>query len=71
MMDQALEAVKQQVSPKQFQIFDLYVLKEMPMETITRSLSVNAAQVYLAKHRVSRVLKSELKKLEKKLDTGF
>jgi RNA polymerase sigma-70 factor (ECF subfamily) len=68
LLEQAIEAVKLQVAPKQFQIFDLYVLQEVPIETITRSLNVNTAQVYLAKHRVSKLLKNELKKLEKKLD---
>src|SRR5688572_3368426 len=59
---QAMESVKRQVAPRQFQLFDLYVLQETPMATITASLGVSANQVYLAKHRVSQVLESELKK---------
>jgi len=68
LMHQALEGVKKQVAPKQFQIFDLYVLQETPIESITRALGVSPGQVYLAKHRVSQVLKDELKKLERKLE---
>ena len=68
LLHQALEGVKKQVAPKQFQIFDLYVLQETPIEAITRALGVSAGQVYLAKHRVSQVLKDELKKVERRLE---
>ena len=36
----------------------------MPVRTVAKTLGVNAAQVYLAKHRVGRVLKREIKSLE-------
>jgi RNA polymerase sigma-70 factor (ECF subfamily) len=68
LLQQALEAVKKLVAPRQFQIFDLYVLQETPIEAISRSLGVTAGQVYLAKHRVSHVLKDELAKAESRLD---
>jgi len=68
LIEQAMQSVKKQITPKQFQIFDLYVLQETPLATITGSLGVSAGQVYLAKHRVSRLLKSEMKKIERKLD---
>lgn len=71
LLELALENVKKQVSPKQFQIFDLYVLQETPIEAITRALGVSANQVYLAKHRVSEVLKEELKKVQRKLDSAL
>jgi len=64
----ALENVKQQVTPKQFQMFDLYVLQEMPIDKIVGALGVSSGQIYIAKHRVSRLLKSELKKAERKFD---
>jgi RNA polymerase sigma factor (sigma-70 family) len=60
----ALDRVKAQVSAKQLLMFDLYALKKTPMRKITHSLGVNAAQVYMAKYRVSRLLRSELKRLE-------
>ena len=63
----ALERVKAQVSAKQFLMFDLYALKETPMRKVTHSLGVNAAQVYMAKYRVSRLVQSELKRLERGL----
>src|SRR6266404_4326898 len=62
----ALEQVKQQVKARQFQIFDLYVLQNWPVKDVTRTLRVSTAQVYLAKHRVSALLKKEVKRLEGK-----
>ena len=64
LVDAAIERVKQQVTPKQFQIFDLSVLAELPVAEVTQLLKVNAAQVYLARHRVSSLVKKEVKRLE-------
>src|SRR5262249_49865429 len=68
LLEQALEGVKREVSPKQYQIFDLYVLQGTPMEAITRALGVSSGQVYLAKHRISHILKDEMKKAERRLE---
>ena len=65
--DQALAAVKSRVSPKQFQIFDCYVVKGWPAARVTEELGVTIAQVYLAKHRVGGILRKEIKGLENKL----
>lgn len=62
--DAALARVKAQVSPKQYQIFDYYVIKQWDAKKVQDHLNVSMAQVYLAKHRVGAVLKRELAKLE-------
>ncbi|MDX1681054.1 MAG: sigma-70 family RNA polymerase sigma factor [Akkermansiaceae bacterium] len=62
--DAALARVKAQVSPKQYQIFDCYVVKQWEAKQVQKKLNVSMAQVYLAKHRVGAVLKKELAKLE-------
>ncbi len=67
LMDAAIERVKHKVGPKQFQIFDLYVLKEWPVSKVVESLDVSSAQVYLAKHRISAKVKKEIKRLKKNL----
>ena len=64
LMSAALEQVKRQVSAKQFQIFDLYVLQRWTVKEVATMLRVTATQVYLAKHRVSALLKKEVRKLE-------
>lgn len=63
MLTAALERTKAKVSPKQFQIFDYYVQKELPANDVCKKLGVSIAQVYLAKHRVSSTLKKEFEYL--------
>lgn len=66
--DAALSRVKAQVSPKQYQIFDYYVIRQWDADKVQKKLSVSMAQVYLAKHRVGAVLKKELAKLEEETE---
>ena len=65
--NRGLEIVKNLVSPKQFQIFDCYVIKDWPASKVKAELGLTFPQVYLAKNRVGRILRKEIKKLEKKL----
>ncbi|MFP6874909.1 MAG: sigma-70 family RNA polymerase sigma factor [Verrucomicrobiales bacterium] len=67
LIDRGLEIVKNLVSPKQFQIFDCYVIKDWPASKVKAELGLTFPQVYLAKNRVGRILRKEIKKLEKKL----
>lgn len=63
----ALERVKSKVSPRQFQIFDCYVMKGWGVKKTAEALGINAAQVYLAKHRVGNLVKKEIQGLENQL----
>ena len=62
----ALEEVKRLVRPKQFQMFDLHVLQNLSVQDTARTLRVSAASVYMAKHRVTRLVRREVKRLEQK-----
>ena len=64
----ALEKVRSQLSPTQFQIFDLNVVKEWPAGDVSKSLGVSLATVYLAKHRVATALKKEVSRLERAME---
>jgi len=64
LMERALARVKAAVSPRQFQIFDCYVIKDWTAGKVMKELNVSMAQVYLAKHRVGKMLKRELTALE-------
>jgi RNA polymerase sigma-70 factor (ECF subfamily) len=66
--DAALSRVKAQVSPKQYQIFHYYVVKQWEAKRVQQHLGVSMAQVYLAKHRVGAVLKRELARLQENAD---
>jgi RNA polymerase sigma factor (sigma-70 family) len=68
--DAAIERVKQRVGAKQYQMFDLYVLKEWPVRDVAKTLHANIAQVYLAKHRVTGLIKQETEKLRKRMEAG-
>jgi RNA polymerase sigma-70 factor (ECF subfamily) len=59
----ALERVKRKVDPAQLQIFDLYCLEHWPALKVARTLGISVGQVYLAKHRVGRLLKCEVQSL--------
>ena len=64
----AVERVKQKFSLKQFQIFDLVVLKEWPAAEVAQSLGVTLANVYVTRHRISAAIKKETRRLERKLE---
>jgi DNA-directed RNA polymerase specialized sigma24 family protein len=60
----ALERVKQTVNPAHYEMYHLQVVQGLTLSETARALGVSIAAVYLAKHRVGRLLKKELKRLE-------
>lgn len=60
----ATARVKQRVDPGHFQIFDCFVHKEWPIAAIAAKLDVKPEQVKVIKHRVSRKIKEEVRRLE-------
>ena len=68
LLETAVQRVKQKVSPEQYQIFHLCVFKDWPVQKVARELGVGAPRVYLAKHRVSKLLKKEVQSLERKFN---
>jgi len=65
LLARALARVKRQVKPEQYAIYHLHVIEERSIAEVRRTLEVNVAQVYLAKHRVGAALKKELQRLQK------
>jgi len=65
LLQAAIDRVKQRVSEEQYQIFDLQVLRQWPVSRITSTLGISAAQVYLAKFRVTASIKKEARVLQK------
>ena len=63
----ALARVRSQVNPKQFQIFDLFVVKNWPVRRVSQTMKVSAAYVYLTKSRIVRLLKRQKSEMEKEL----
>jgi RNA polymerase sigma factor (sigma-70 family) len=59
----AVSEVRREVSARQFQVFDLYVLKNWSVADVIQTLGVTRTSIYLAKHRVSALLKKKIDRL--------
>ena len=66
LMDAAIYRVKRRVSIEQYQMFDLFVLKQWPAQDVAKTLRVTVAHVYVAKHRIAKLVRQELAALEAK-----
>ena len=63
----ALERVKRQVRPEQFQMFEFAVLKCWPVRKVAEALGMTITQVYTARHRVGKLVRKEVQRLEQKM----
>ena len=70
LLQAAMHRVKRRVKEEQYQLFDFCVVKQWPVRRIAQTLGVSAARIYLAKHRISRLLRKEVALLEKEWNTG-
>ena len=66
LMDAAIQRVKRRVPIEQYQMFDLFVLKDWPAKEVAKTLRVTIAHVYVAKHRISKLIRQEVAALEAK-----
>ncbi len=66
LMGAAINRVKPRVSIEQFQMFDLFVLKEWPAGDVAKTLGVTIGHVYVAKHRISKLIRQEVESLTAK-----
>jgi RNA polymerase sigma-70 factor (ECF subfamily) len=53
-IEAALEKFKRRISPRQYQVFQLAVLKEQPPARVAEALGLGVAGVHLVKHRAMR-----------------
>jgi RNA polymerase sigma-70 factor (ECF subfamily) len=68
LLDAAIAKVKRRLDPQRYQIFDFYVNKEWPPEKVAKAFGITVDQVYLAKHRVTEMIKAEVKRLETEMN---
>ena len=64
LLEVALGKIRQQVSPKLYQMFFYHVCKKLPAKQVAERLGVKLAEVYFAKYRVSSLMKKEIRSLE-------
>lgn len=69
--DAALARVRTETNPRHFQVFDYCVLKGWPAAKVAATLGLNAAQVYLAKHRVAHAMKRAVRRIEEERAQGI
>jgi len=65
LLEAALKNVKRRVDPQKYQLFDCYVKKEWDAQKVAATFGVSVNQVYQAKHRIERIVKVEIARLEK------
>jgi RNA polymerase sigma-70 factor (ECF subfamily) len=61
----AIANARRRLDPKQYQIYDFNVNKEWPAERVAQAFAIPVSQVYLAKHRVTELIKAEAERLKK------
>jgi RNA polymerase sigma factor (sigma-70 family) len=66
LMEAAIRRVKPRVRIEQYQMFDLFVLKRWPASEVARTLGVTLGHVYVAKHRIVKLIRKEIEALEAK-----
>lgn len=59
----AMQRVRVKVSSHQLLIFRLVAQENLPLAQVAKKLGISIAQVYLARHRVGRLLKAEVRHL--------
>jgi RNA polymerase sigma-70 factor (ECF subfamily) len=65
LINAAIERVKNDVSPQVFQIFAFCVLQQKGVAKTAEVLNISKARVYLARHRVSHRIATEISRLKK------
>lgn len=68
LMESAIDRLRRRVKPKHFQIFELYNLRNWKPEAVARELGVSRIQVYLVHHRLTKLLKQEIERLNRQFD---
>ena len=64
LLEAAMSKVRRRVEPQTFQLFDFYVNKEWSPDLVASKFGVSVEQVYLAKHRMTEMIKEEVRRLD-------
>jgi RNA polymerase sigma factor (sigma-70 family) len=67
LLEAAITKARRRIDPRQYQIFDFYVNKEWPPERVAKAFSISVNQVYIAKSRVTDLIKAEVARLQREV----
>ncbi len=65
LFDAAIRRVKREADVKQYQIFDLCVVRGWSVASVAQALKVNRGRVYRARFQINRQVKNELTRLQR------
>ena len=65
-VDVAMNRVKQRIKPEHYQIFYLSAVKQVSLQKVAQLLDISASRVYLVRHRVGKLIKDEIRRLERR-----
>ncbi len=63
-LETAVKKVKTSLDAEKYQIFDFLINKQWPPERVAKSFGISLNQVYLAKHRITELIKKEVERLK-------
>jgi RNA polymerase sigma factor (sigma-70 family) len=63
-IERGLEKVKQESDARHYQVFYLNAIKQVPPARVAELLSINVDQVYLIKHRLTKIFEAAIKEVE-------
>jgi DNA-directed RNA polymerase specialized sigma24 family protein len=63
-VEAAVQELSKKVPAKQFQAFELHALQEWPVNRVSRAMGMNPATVYVNTHRMRKLLKQELARIQ-------
>jgi len=67
LLEAAVARLRRRTKPKQFQMFELYGLRNWPGSKVAKELGVRLGQVYLVNHRLRKMLQHEMAVLEQQM----
>jgi len=67
LLEAAMDQVKRRLDPQKYQVFDCYVNKGWAAPKVAAAFGVPIDQVYVAKHRITQLVKDAVARLEKEL----
>jgi RNA polymerase sigma-70 factor (ECF subfamily) len=68
LMDVALERVRRRADPGHYQIFHLHTLKGLGVRDVARLTGASLPKVYVTCHRIGKLVKAEVRRLERTPD---
>jgi RNA polymerase sigma factor (sigma-70 family) len=66
LIEAAINKVKTSLDSEKYQIFDFLVNKQWSPEKVSKRFGISVNQVYLAKHRITELVKKEVERLKEK-----